>query len=244
MAATLHSGRPTGPAAPSAQPVCLAPSAPPGSAARRLPRVGLVRGGLVLLLALGVLLAGCARPLPAPLARPAPAPLNGAQLSPPRPVPDLILQRADGRPFRTAELSGRVSLLFFGYTFCPDVCPLTLLEVAQVRRLLGAEAASLDVYFVTVDPERDTPERLSAYVKGFDPAIEALTGTPAALAQLRSAIGVVAERRAAPDGGAGYSMDHTAALFLVGRSGQVSLVFPYGTPPEEIAADVRQVAGR
>lgn len=207
-----------------------------------VPRVRLVLATLMTSL-LTALLGGCAIPLPAPFVRPA-SPLNGALLTPSRPVPGLSLQRADGRTFTTAELQGRFSLVFFGYTFCPDVCPLTLLEVAQVRRLLGPDAAHLDAYFVTVDPARDTPERLRAFVKGFDPAIEPLTGGTSDLEQMRAAFGAVAERREAPDGGSVYFMDHTAALFLVDRSGGISVVYAYSTPPDQIADDVRQLVKR
>ena len=201
------------------------------------------RAGVLVGLAsiLAVLLAGCAMPLPIPFTRQADVPFHGASLTPALSVPALALRRADGRAFRTGELRGHVSLLFFGYTYCPDVCPLTLSEVAQVRRLLGPTAQQLDVYFVTIDPARDTPERLGKYVKGFDPAIEALTGDPADLERLRSGLGVVAQRRDAPDGGPNYFMDHTAGLFLVDRSGGVSLFYAYGTPPEQIAEDVGRV---
>ena len=101
-----------------------------------------------------------------------------------------------------------------------------------------------DAYFVTVDPARDTPERLRAFVKGFDPAIEPLTGGTSDLEQMRAAFGAVAERREAPDGGSVYFMDHTAALFLVDRSGGISVVYAYSTPPDQIADDVRQLVKR
>lgn len=207
-------------------------------------RAGSFLAGIWLALLLAGLTSGCALPLPTLLTRTAPAPLNGAALTPPRTVPDLTLQRADGRPFHTADLNGRLSLVFFGYTFCPDVCPLTLAEVTQVRRLLGPDAERVDIYFVTVDPARDTSERLQRYVKAFDPAIEGLTGTPAALDEMRSAFGAVATRRDAPDGGPNYFMDHTAGLFLVDRSGGISLLYAYGTPPEQISDDLRQLARR
>ncbi|MGE3268633.1 MAG: SCO family protein [Chloroflexota bacterium] len=203
---------------------------------------GRFAASLLLIAMLALLTAGCV--LPAPLVQPAPAPLNGALLTPPRPIPGISLLRTDGRAFVTTEMQGRLSLVFFGYTFCPDVCPMTLLEVAQVRRLLGRDANRLDAYFITVDPARDTPERLRAYAKGFDPAIEPLTGTSAELEQMREAFGAIAARREAPDGGPGYSMDHTAALFLVDTSGSISLAYAYGTPPEQIADDIGQLLRR
>jgi protein SCO1/2 len=196
------------------------------------------------LAALLLLTSGCAIPLPAPLTRTAAVPLNGAALTPPRMVPDITLLRSDGSVFHTADLKGRVSLVFFGYTFCPDVCPLTLAEVTQVRRLLGPDAQQVDVYFVTVDPARDTPERLHRYVKAFDPAIEGLTGGPADLEQMRVAFGAVAARRDAPDGGPNYFMDHTAGLFLVDRDGGISMLYAYGTPPEQIGDDLHRIVRR
>jgi protein SCO1/2 len=199
--------------------------------------------GIVLGVLLTALIGGCAIPLAAPFVQPAPV-LNGALLTPSRPVPSLSLQRTDGRTFTPADFQGRLSLVFFGYTFCPDVCPLTLLEVAQVRKLLGPDAQYLDAYFVTVDPTRDTPDRLRAYAKGFDSAIEPLTGGAAELEQMRAAFGAVAERRENPSGGPVYFMDHTAALFLVDAAGEISLVYAYGTPPDQIADDVRLLVRR
>jgi protein SCO1/2 len=205
---------------------------------RPLLRLGLVAlGGVLGLLAVGSVLL-----LPSLMSPPAPAPLNGAVFTPPRSIPDLTLQRTDGTPFSTADLHGRLSLVFFGYTFCPDVCPMTLAEMIQVRRLLGPDAGQLHVYFVTVDPARDTPERLHRYVKAFDPSFEGLTGGPDALAQMRSAFGAIGVRRDAPDGGPNYFMDHTAATFLVNPDGEISVAYAYGTPPDLIAADVRQLS--
>ena len=173
---------------------------------------------------------------------PPPAPLNGAVLTPPRSIPALTLQRTDGSPFSTTELTGKLSLVFFGYTFCPDVCPMTLSELLQMRRILGADADRVQVYFVTVDPARDSADRLRRYVKAFDPAFEGLTGDEDALAQMRAAFGAIGVRREAPNGGPNYFMDHTAAMFLVDRSGSISMAYAYGTPPQLLADDLRQLA--
>ena len=195
---------------------------------------------------LALLLSSCAAPLPAPASAPIPhphtaAPLNAAVLDPPRSLPDLTLQRADGRRFSTADTRSRTSLFFFGYTNCPDVCPLTMVEVAQVRKLLGAQAQLLDVYFVTVDPERDTVQRLAEYTAKFDPAIVAMTGTAVELRQARNAFGVVAQKRPLPNSTAGYFVDHTAGLHFVDAESRITMVYPYGSSPEDVAADLQRL---
>jgi protein SCO1/2 len=166
---------------------------------------------------------------------------NGAELSPAQELPALTLKRADGMPFTTADTAGRISLFFFGYTLCPDVCPMTLGQVAKVRRELGADAQYVDIYFVTVDPERDTPERLAQYAARFDPAIIPLTGTPEELEQARSAFGALAQKRPVPDSAVGYLMDHTATLYLVDPDRRIRLLYSYTTAPGQTAADIRRL---
>jgi protein SCO1/2 len=165
-------------------------------------------------------------------------------LSPELTLPELALRRVDGTPFSTADLQGKLALVYFGYTRCPDICPLTLVCVAQSRRLLAANGRSIDAYFITVDPERDTPARLREYLANFDPPVVGLTGTDAELAAGRQAFGVVAEKRSLPGSAADYTVDHTSLIFLVdGRGAQprVRLVYPQGATPEAIAADVRRL---
>ncbi|MCC6178243.1 MAG: SCO family protein [Chloroflexi bacterium] len=193
-------------------------------------------------LSVTLIVSGCA--MPRPLAAPASAPFNGGTLSPAIQVPELALRRADGRAFSTAETRGRISLFFFGYTNCPDVCPLTLFHVAQIRKELGRQAANVDAYFVTVDPARDTPARMAEYSAKFDPAIVPLTGTDEELAQVRDAFGIVAEKREAPTGAAGYFMDHTAAIFLVDRDSAIKLIYPYGMEDAMIVADLQRLIAR
>ena len=191
--------------------------------------------------ALGVLglpvvgLSACAAPGRGAASRP----FNGGVLTQPLAIPELTLQRADGRPFTTSEARGRWAFYFFGYTTCPDVCPMTLAYISQVRRQLGQAAP--DAYFVTVDPARDTPARLKEYMANFDSGIAALTGTEEQLARARAAVGVVAEKRVVEGSGAGYFMDHTALIYLVNPAQQVQLVYPHGMTPADIVADVRRL---
>lgn len=214
----------------------------PLMASLRLRRRPFLARSWAALAALGALGAGarCARPSGIPVS---PRFQRGA-LSPEMVLPDLTLQRADGGQFGTTDWQGGLALVFFGYTHCPDVCPLTLSRVTQSRRLLAASHTSIGAYFVTVDPARDTPARLREYLATFDPPVVGLTGTDAELATARQAFGVVAEKRPLPGSAADYSIDHTALIYLVdGRAGRsrVRLVYPLGVTPDAIAADVRRL---
>ena len=134
-------------------------------------------------------------------------------------------------------------VLFFGYTFCPDVCPLTLSEMVQVRTQLGEKAARVRVAFITVDPERDTVERLRAYVGAFDRSFLGLTGAPEALARVRQAYGVVAEKRAVAGTKAAYLIDHSAFAYIIDPEGRLRLMFPFGTPIDDMAHDLGLLLG-
>jgi len=118
------------------------------------------------------------------------------------------------------DLVGRPSLLFFGFTHCPDICPTAMSDIAGWMKELGPQADSLQVFFVTVDPERDRPAELAAYAAMFDPRIQPLVGTEAELAAMAKAWRVYYRR--VPLSGGGYTMDHTATMYLVGRDGRFS----------------------
>jgi protein SCO1/2 len=186
---------------------------------------------------LAVLLCGAVLSLWActPVAPPPPR-LNGASYDPAVNLPPLAFTRTDGAPFATADTRGRTSLFFFGYTHCADVCPLTLSELAQVRRGLGSAADRVDMYFVTLDPERDTPERMREYVANF-PGVIGLNGSAADLEQAQSSFNVVAQRMDMGDGS--YMLNHTASIFLVNAASQIALAYPQGTPPSDITADLK-----
>jgi protein SCO1/2 len=167
---------------------------------------------------------------------------KGSQYPDPQPAPDFQLSAADGQSFQLSHQRGKVILMFFGYTSCPDVCPITLAQAHQILHALGSEADKVTFLFITVDPERDTPAVLSSYVKAFDPAIVGLTGTPDELQAVYQAYGILVEKAPPEEGSAGgYSVTHTSRTFLVDTQGRLSLSYSYGTPVDDIVQDVRHM---
>jgi protein SCO1 len=143
-------------------------------------------------------------------------------------IGDFQLTDTDGRPFTRRELAAAPSLVFFGFTHCPDVCPTTLLKLRQI--LQRAAVPGLRVLFISVDPERDTPAVLSRYVQAFDPQFRGLSGDPAAIARIAAEFGVAVNRVELPGGD--YTMDHSAVVFLTDRAARIAAIF---TPPFEVA---------
>lgn len=167
------------------------------------------------------------------------AQFKGGQLTPPRPAADLTLTTQDGKEFRLSRERGKVVALWFGYTFCPDVCPTTLAELVQAQQALGKDAGRIRIVLVTVDPERDTPARLREYVKAFGGSFTAVTGPPERLARARKAYGVVAEKRVVPGTSATYLIDHSAFVYVVDPAGQLRLMFPFGMSIEDMVHDFK-----
>lgn len=149
---------------------------------------------------------------------------HGADVSGAAPAFDLTMTRAnDGKAVSAADYRGKVTLLYFGYTFCPDVCPLTLSNVARVLKTLGPAAAGVRVLFVTVDPNRDTPAVLKQYVAAFDPHIDGLRGDPNQLAALARRYRVAYSVE--PHGAGGrYEVTHSSAIYVFDRSGKARLL--------------------
>jgi protein SCO1/2 len=163
---------------------------------------------------------------------------RGGALDPPHQAPEIVLPAADGSEFRLSRHRGDVVALAFGYTFCPDVCPATLAELAQVRARLGRAAARVHVVFVTVDPERDGPERLRAYTRAFDPTFVGVTGSPERLAAVQRAYGVVARKQTPRGTAAAYLMDHSASVYVIDPEGRLRLIFPFGTSIDDMTHDI------
>jgi protein SCO1/2 len=156
---------------------------------------------------------------------------------------DFQLTDFDGRPRALADFRGKVVVLFFGYTQCPDVCPTTMTELAQVKKLLGADGDKLQALFVSVDPERDRPEVLKTYMASFDPGFLGLyAGSPDQLAALARDFKVYYKK---VDGQTPttYTMDHTAASYIYDPQGRLRLFSRYGTPVDALAADLKLLLG-
>lgn len=165
---------------------------------------------------------------------------SGTWLPQPRPISAFSLTDESGQPFTLEDLKGQPTLVFFGFTHCPDVCPTTLAKLAQVVKESGVE--NLRVLLVTVDPERDRPEQLERYVHAFDPTFKGVTGTQEQIERLGREFGVAMAR--VDLGGGDYTMDHSAVVFLLDAQARRVAIF---TPPIEIqpiAADLRSVADR
>lgn len=197
---------------------------------------------LILLVALAATLAGAwvARTWLERRAEPPPT-KAAAVYREPRALPAFELVAHDGTRFDAARLRGHWSILFFGFTNCPDVCPTTLAQLASVKRRLGdlGPAETPAVVMVSVDPKRDTPERLAQYVPYFDPSFTGATGSRETLDALTRGMGVAVHVGPVVDGT--YTVDHTAALFLVNPDAKLVAVFPTPHDVETLAADYRAI---
>ncbi len=152
-------------------------------------------------------------------------------------APEFELASANASTFQLREARGKVVALFFGYTSCPDVCPTTMAELDQALQELGGQADQVQVLFVTVDPQRDTPERVQEYVSHFNPRFIGLSGSESELAKVWNAYGVF---RQVVDGtsAAGYLVDHTARVTLIDQQGNLRVSFPFETPVEDVVHDL------
>jgi len=156
-------------------------------------------------------------------------------------VPDFELTDQTGAPWRLSDQRGNVVLLFFGYTSCPDVCPTTLATWRGVHEGLAGDAERTRFVFVTVDPERDTPEQLGRHVNVFNPDFVGLTGDADALAAVYDVFDVYYQKVEVPQSALGYLIDHTATTFVIDPEGTWRLRETYGTPVEDVVHDVREL---
>jgi protein SCO1/2 len=166
---------------------------------------------------------------------------RGTVLDPGRTVQDFSLTDQNGQVFRLSDAQGKVVLLFFGYTFCPDVCPTTLGTWKQVHDALGKDAENVRFVFITVDPERDTAEQLKGHVQLFNEDFIGLTGSLAELTPVYQDFGVFFEKDTETESAAGYLVNHTASAFVIGPDGVWRLRHSFGTPEEDIVHDIQQL---
>lgn len=153
---------------------------------------------------------------------------------------DFSLPDVDGKVRTIADFKGKAVLVFFGFAQCPDVCPTTMAELAQVKKQLGADGERIQGVFITVDPERDTPEVLKGYVQNFDPSFVALRGTPEQTLAAAKAFKIFYEKVPGKTPGS-YTVNHTAASYVFDPQGRVRLYVRYGSGPDALAADFRQL---
>jgi protein SCO1/2 len=185
----------------------------------------------VALIALATFASGCSRP-------PTKLVFNGADITGADYAGKLALPDADGRVRTLADFKGKVTVVFFGFTHCPDVCPTTLAELAEVKRQLGKDGERVQGVLVTVDPERDTPALLKAYVSSFDPSFVALRGSPAQTLATAKEFKVYFAKAPTKDG---YSMDHSAGSFVFDQQARVRLYVRYGTGAKALGEDIQQL---
>ncbi|MBR0777188.1 SCO family protein [Bradyrhizobium diazoefficiens] len=143
-----------------------------------------------------------------------------------------------GKTVTDKSLKGKPTLIFFGYTHCPDVCPTSLFEMSEVLRAMGKDADKVNAVFISVDPERDTQAAMKDYLSSFDPHLEGLSGDPAEIARVITSYRVYAKKVPAKDGD--YTMDHTALIYLMDRNGQFVSPFNLKRTPEEAAAELKR----
>ena len=151
---------------------------------------------------------------------------------------DFALTDHNGQPRTLADFRGKIVMMFFGYTQCPDVCPTSLTEMVAIKKLLGPDGDKLQGLFVTVDPERDKPEMLKAYMENFDPSFLALYTTPEKTAALAKDYKVYYKKVPGPTP-TSYTIDHTAGSYVYDTQGHLRLFTRYGTPPEKTVKDLR-----
>lgn len=160
-----------------------------------------------------------------------------ASQSPPR-AADFTLTAHTGKRVRLGDFQGKLVLLYFGYTFCPGVCPTTLAEVAQALKALGSKnAEKVQVFMISVDPERDTPDRLAAYITYFNPSFLGVTGTPDEIVAVAASYGIY-HKKFEGTAATAYLVDHTSMVIAVDEKGVVRLLFPFGTHAKSMAEDL------
>ncbi|MBY0530511.1 MAG: SCO family protein [Xanthobacteraceae bacterium] len=148
------------------------------------------------------------------------------------------LVNQDGKTVTDADFLGKPLLVFFGFTHCPDICPTTLFEISEILNRLGSDAAKVNAIFVTVDPERDTPEKLKLYLSSFHPQISALSGSEIQIEAIKKAYFVYAKR--VPLEGGSYTMDHTSIVYLMDKQGKFIAPFNLKRGADAAAADLRR----
>jgi len=168
-----------------------------------------------------------------------PKKLHGEVIKPPKPMPDFTLQSTKG-PVSLSSFRGKLVILYFGYTSCPDLCPTTLAMLHQAVEALGNKAQEVQVIFISVDWKRDTPEVLEKYIAHFNSNFIGLSGTEAQINSVTRDFGIFYLLNLPNENGF-YSVDHTASMRVLDRQGRLTVIWPYGTQYPEMASDMRSI---
>lgn len=160
-------------------------------------------------------------------------------VEPPRQLSDFTLTGNDGKPLSLSDLRGKVTLISFGYTNCPDVCPQTMGDFERIKDMLGEQADDVNFLLISVDGVRDTPETMQRYISAFDPDFLGMTGSEDDLRRIGGDYGLYF--RANPESNGTYTVDHTAGMFMIDREGFLRTIFTFGTEPDVITGHVREL---
>lgn len=163
---------------------------------------------------------------------------KGNVFDPPAPLPDFELMDTSGQPFHLSDLEGDIALIYFGYTFCPDVCPLTMVDVRDALSGLETGQERVQVVFISVDPERDTPGVLSGYLAAFDSNYIGLTDDYEKIQEIMTPYGAFAQKEEVTDSAAGYLVSHTSRVYLVSPERELLLTYPFGFEAEDLRSDL------
>ncbi len=154
-------------------------------------------------------------------------------------APDFSLPDGKGGQFRLADQRGKVVLIFFGFTHCPDICPTTMADFKQINQRLGKQGERVKFVFISVDPDRDTPQITSQYAANFDPSFVGLSGTEQQLDPVWKAYGVYRKLDKASPADTNYEVEHSTQIYLIDPSGNLRITYSYGTPVDDILQDTR-----
>ena len=196
-----------------------------------MPSRRLTLAALLSVAGVAVLSAGCTPSAPA---------FNGVDITGASYARDFALTDAAGKRRTLAEFRGKLVVVFFGFAQCPDICPTTLADLAQVKKRLGSDGERIQVVFITVDPERDSPQVLASYVPAFDPSFIGLTGSSEEIAAAAREFKVFFQKVAGKTE-TSYTIDHTTGAYVFDREGRVRLFIRHGTGAEAIAADLQRL---
>jgi protein SCO1 len=165
---------------------------------------------------------------------------HGSLIDPPVHAADFKLTDTGGHPYQLTSQAGRTQVIFFGYTNCPDVCPVTLTKFKQIKTELGAQAGKVDFVFITVDPERDNQQQIQQYLSNYDTSFIGLTGTPDVLQQVWKDYGVYVQKGNVSSSGS-YEVDHTARIFVIDGAGNWRITYPYEMETESMVKDLQHL---